>query len=243
MPRRRRNPLPLALAVAVLLLSPARLAADKLSVVDDLEHDGPENKLRGNWYFFSDAFYNGSAVVLNAVYTPYTPLGFEPARGEGRNRSSAAKLAWDMGQRQPTTSEGKVFGNYVGMGTSLAPDENPVDWRGVARLAFWARASTPVTVRLHVGVAGVRHGAYHGTLIDVGRTWAKHELDLTSGDLQQPSWTPEGEKVPFDLGRIERLQWQVTLEEPGNPQKGFLLVDDVEVGTSAARSSPFSCRG
>jgi hypothetical protein len=121
----------------------------------------------------------------------------------------------------------------IGIGTQLAPDGDVADITGATKITYWAKASELMTVRVELATEPVKNFAYHKIEHEFTTSWTKQEIVLQEGlGIAQPSWNTE--EVALDLSKVEKIQWQVSMDD-ANPEQGTIWIDDIEIDVKIAK--------
>lgn len=203
---------------------------EQASLIDDFE-DGDswivEHEGRGGqWYTFSDGT---GTMTPDGAFVPATP---------GRESNYAGRLS---GTGFTTWGAGIGF-DLANGGTKLTYDAS--QYVGVT---FWARAESPVTIRLNVldvstdQDGGICTSCYdsHGVEVELTTSWVEYTIPWSQ--LQQNGWgSPQGELDPSQLFALQfqagpGISFDFSLDDiafilPPQPSETYWLVDDLEDG-------------
>jgi hypothetical protein len=211
--------------------------ASAQTTIADCESGTNENNLNAYWYVYDDANDGGTSVVTNATKLADGTYEWAPTAGEGNPQGTpgyGAKVAYQMGETKPSCGDGCVYGQMVGIGTQLAPDGAVADITGATKITYWAKASAPMTARVEVAIEPVKNNAYHRTEHEFTTSWAQYDIILSEGlGISQPSeWNTVD--VAFDPTKVEKVQWQVSMDD-ANPEQGTIWIDDIVIDTKIAK--------
>lgn len=235
-----------AVVVSCAALLPA-LA--QVSVLSDLESGTNQNAYGAYWYVYDD-----NKDLGNSTFTNMGPknadgtYNFAPTANEGNTATGGtpgygAKGAFKLGDVKPHSATA-TWGNMIGMGTMLAPEGSFLDLTGAQKIDFYAKVTGPATtvsLRVEVctpeldGTYGGDYGYYH-IIIPITSSWAKYTIPLDTvdkgfGKLVQWDWSAENKVVPFNIKKIEKIQWCISVD--GNTAwkqaEGALYLDDISI--------------
>lgn len=204
-------------------------AFSNAAVLDDLEHGTSINLFRGPWLAYADRDDNGNSTIINGELVPGT-INFytvTPTQGQGNPAGTSGNgmvMEFQFGDREPGRGSSS-WGQTVGIRTDLSYIEDGArDISGATHVTFYAKASKRMSVRFMVPITTVDDFAYHQTTVTVDTVWAQEVIQLNG--LVQPSW---GARRVFDPALVQRLQWEITVDNNSSLEGGKLWLDDIEI--------------
>lgn len=225
--------------VALAGVLSAVLSVQAQSVLDNFEAGTSQNMFLGYSYFYTDAADQGTSKVLSsAPGATATELLLDSVKAfdVGANSSSKSlKLDFTMGANKPICGPTCTYGQMVGFGTQFIAGTDDVtnpkalNITGATGISFWAKGSVAMKVRVEITTKGVKDFAFHRGEVTLTTDWAKYTVGLTAGlgGINQPSWTTT--PVPFDPTTVQKLQYQISMEDNTTLTAGTMWLDDIVV--------------
>jgi hypothetical protein len=209
------------------------------SVLDNFEAGTSQNLFLGYSYYYADGKDGGTSKVLSsAPGATANELILDSAKSFdlGANASKKSlKLDFTMGANKPSCGAACTYGQMVGFGTQFiagtddATAPKALDITGATAISFYAKGSVAMKVRVEITTKGVTDYAFHRGEVTLTTDWAKYTVNLTSGlgGINQPSWTTT--PVPFDFKTVQKLQYQISMEDNTTLTAGTMWLDDIVV--------------
>jgi hypothetical protein len=220
-----------AVMIAMGFLSAAVFGQAAGSPLDDYEAGSNQNKFMGYSFFYDDSKDGGNSKVLSALPGTAGQLLFDAtvSLGEGANGSKrSAKIDFKYGDKKPSCGPGCTYGQMVGFGTGFVAEGKVLDITGATSITFWAKASTAMSVRVEVATESVKDFAFHRSEPKITTSWTQYTVPLAEGPgFAQPAWSQT--PVPFDPKKVQKIQFQVSVEDNLGLTQGTLFLDDIVV--------------
>ena len=205
------------IVISMMLFSATGVFAD---MVDDFEDGDYRNYLGFNW-FYTMIPCDSEVIINNITLVDLGGFGMLPVAGIGYDEGYAAELSWNFGSKPDNCSHGRL----VSLTNSLCFDSQGygVGWYNATRISFYAKASTTLTVRVQLIIAGEPMANFYKD-IEVTPEWARYTVPFSELVIDETS-----EPVEFQAAVIRKLQFIVMEDFSATPESGVVIIDDVEV--------------
>jgi hypothetical protein len=193
-------------------------------LLDDFNARDKTSAMDVYWSFMDDRGDGGKSVVTSGD-TSYHPTVFSDSSfGAGQNGSLGARMAFIYGANKPDGCGGSCpYGQVVGL---LHHASTPTDMTGATQVAFYARTSAPMRVRLMVETANVLDFGYYQGIFDMTTQWTRYVIAFKAGlgALEQPNWAAI---KPFDPAKVTGFDWEISADDNPSLTQGTFYMDDV----------------
>lgn len=189
--------------------------AGNSSMIDDCEDGNAINFFGGAWFTYDDHNTEpaGNSTVA-PVTSPEEPLVMVDGGADGSSKAVHVTYTFDRGQW--------LYEPFVGIGTTLNPEEEAKDLTGSTGISFWHKGNSCIVQPQFPTITD--GGAYAKVVPESLNDW--QFVTLTWDQFVQPDWAKQ---VDFDLKIIDGFNWHIKGESKTDNSSGEVWIDQVQI--------------
>lgn len=203
-------------AIMLLTVFSFALADNDTTLLDDFNRCTGVNRLRLNWYYFSDENNEGNSVIHNATRKKnggYSDIAYDTV---GNDTDFCGTIEFTFGTNEEVYDmDGNEFEPFVGIGTDLAPRGSSIDIGSLDTITFRARSKREMVVYVEImsRLTGDDNYCDFGDAAIVTPEWNTCTLLVDDDHFRQPGWTRSADWLPLSgaLSSAVKLNWILSM--------------------------------